>query len=267
MIKNTIYFFLFSLIGFIFLACTEPSDTRSLVNLLLIDAPGDFDEVWVEVEGVEVLPAGSRGSNENANWVSIPYQSATNMVLVSALVDESQLLLGRAELQSGNISKIRLLIGDEAYLIKDEERIDMSLSPDIDKLLELDVDIDLESGYSYDIILDLDLAQSVVAEQNGGFSFVPHFRAFVSNGLSAISGAILPSGIAPHVMAISATDTFSTLTSDVGGFFLSGLPEDEYLFKVVAPTGYVDTTFNLLTYPDSTLTLESITLQESTSSE
>tara|TARA_R110000868_G_scaffold138942_2_gene353496 strand:+ start:9624 stop:10493 length:870 start_codon:yes stop_codon:yes gene_type:complete len=267
MIKNTIYLFLLVLFGALCTGCTEPSETRSLVNILLIDAPGDFDEVWVEVEGVEILPAGSRGSEDNANWVSIPYQAASNMVLVSALIDETQLLVGRTELQSGNISKIRFLLGEEVYLIKDEERIDMSMTPDIEELLELDLDITIESGYSYDIILDLDLIQSVVADQNGDYVFVPHFRAFVSNGLSEIAGTILPVDIAPHVFAISATDTFSTLTSDDGGFFLSGLPEDEYLFKIEAPSGYVDTTFNLMTYPDSTLSLESITLQEITSSE
>lgn len=268
MIKNTISLFLFSLFGAVYTGCTEPSDTRSLVNILLIDAPGDFDEVWVEVEGVEILPAGSRGSEDNANWVSIPYQAASNMVLVSALIDETQLLLGRTELQSGNISKIRLLLGEEAYFLnEDDERTDMTLTPNIEDLLELEVDISVESGYSYDIILDLDLIQSVVADQNGDYVFTPHFRAFVSEGLSEISGNILPIDIAPHVMAISATDTFSTLTSDDGGFFLSGLPEDEYLFKIEAPGGYVDTTFNLLTYPDSTLTLETITLQEITLSE
>ena len=267
MIKNTINFFGFWLLGLICIGCTEAAETRSLVNLLLIDSPGDFDEVWVEVNGVEILPAGIRGSEENANWVSIPYQAASNMVLVSALVNDTQLLIGRTEIPAGDISKVRFLLGDVAYLIKDDIRTDMSISTDSEALLELDVDINTQSGLSYDIILDLDLAQSVVANQSGGFDFVPHLRVFVGTGLSEITGTIYPISIAPHVMAISATDTFSTLTADDGGFLLSGLPEDEYEFKIAAPTGYQDTTFTLLTYPDSTLTLDpiTITLQESTS--
>ncbi|EPR69012.1 DUF4382 domain-containing protein [Cyclobacterium qasimii] len=263
--KNKTYFFGLCLLGLTCLGCTEATETRALVNLLLIDAPGDFDEVWVEVDGVEILPAGIRGSEENASWVSIPYQAASNMVLVSALVDDTQLLIGRTEIPAGDISKVRFLLGDVVYLISDDVRTDMTISPDSEALLELDVDISTQSGFSYDIILDLDLAQSVVANQSGGFNFVPHLRVFVSTGLSEITGTILPISIAPHVMAISATDTFSTLTSDDGGFLLSGLPEDEYAFKIAAPTGYQDTTFTLLTYPDSTLTLESITLQASTS--
>ncbi|WP_339925797.1 DUF4382 domain-containing protein [uncultured Cyclobacterium sp.] len=263
--KNKTFFFGLCLLGLTCLGCTEAAETRSLVNLLLIDAPGDFDEVWVEVNGVEILPAGIRGSEENASWVSIPYQAASNMVLVSALVDDTQLLIGRTEIPAGDISKIRFLLGDVVYLINDDVRTDMTISPDSESLLEVDVDISTQSGLSYDIILDLDLAQSVVANQSGGFDFVPHLRVFVSTGLSEITGSIFPISIAPHVMAISATDTFSTLTSGDGGFLLSGLPEDEYEFKIAAPTGYQDTTFTLLTYPDSTLTLESITLKASTS--
>jgi len=261
MMKNKTYFFGLWLLGLACIGCTEATETRSLVNLLLVDAPGDFDEVWVEVNGVEILPAGIRGSEENANWVSIPYQAASNMVLVSALVNDTQLLVGRTEIPAGDISKIRFLLGNVAYLISDDNRIDMTISTNSEALLEVAVDITTQSGLSYDIFLDLDLSQSVVANQNGGFDFVPSLRVFVTNGLGSIEGTVLPIANTPHIIATSENDTIGTLRADDGGFLLKGLAPDTYQIKIAASPGYQDTTFTLVNYADSTLTLSTINLR------
>jgi hypothetical protein len=259
-IKAFLFLLLSGVIGF---SCTEVAETRSLVNILLIDAPGDFDEVWIEVNGVDILPSGSRGSETNANWVNIPYQAASNMVLVSELVNDTRLLVGRDEIQSGDISKIRLDLGEVAYLVKDGNRIDMGISPAAEDLLELDVAISIESGFSYDIFLDLDLSQSIIAETGGSFTFEPKLRAFLTNGLGNIQGQVFPLTAPPYIVATTAIDTMSTLTADDGGFLLKGLFPDDYQIKIAAPPGYQDTTFSMSSYPDSTLTLSRINLRPS----
>jgi len=263
MIKYKPIFLISWLIAICCFSCTETTDNRSLVNILLIDTPGDFDEVWIEVNGVEVLPSGSRGSESNATWVNIPYEATSNMVLVSDLVDDNRLLVGRVEILSGDISKIRLDLGEVAYLVKDGNRIDMSLSPVLEDLLTLDVVISIESGFSYDIFLDLDLSQSIVAEPNGGFKFEPKLRAFVSSGLGNIQGQVFPLTAPPHIVATTTADTFSTLTANDGGFLLKGLSPDTYQIKIAAPPGYQDTTFSMSSFADSTLTLPRINLRPS----
>lgn len=46
-------------------------DENAVVELYLIDSPADFEEVWVEVLGVELLPKGADEANAAA-WIAIP---------------------------------------------------------------------------------------------------------------------------------------------------------------------------------------------------
>src|SRR5690606_6686262 len=90
-------------------SCSGISDESgmALVNIRLIDAPGDFDEAWIEVLGVEILQGRSRESND-AHWEYIPYQQSNQQVDISKLVAEGVLLIGRTEVPVGTISQIRL---------------------------------------------------------------------------------------------------------------------------------------------------------------
>lgn len=211
---------IFCLLPAFLAACEDASlENRSLVNILLIDAPGDFDEVWIEVLGVDVLPSGARGSADNASWVDIPYETASNSVRISDLVNDQRLLIGRAEIQSGTISRIRLRLGEEMYLVNDETRIDLMPSSNLETLLDIEVSIDLQAGLSYDLYIDFDLAQSIQSSPGDQFQLIPEIRAFVTDQTASISGTVLPRNIRPHIFAISDTDTFATLAEATGGFF------------------------------------------------
>ncbi|WP_162342378.1 DUF4382 domain-containing protein [Cyclobacterium salsum] len=243
-------------------ACEDTSlENRSLVNILLIDAPGDFDEVWIEVLGVEVLPSGVRGSSENVSWIDIPYQAASNIVRISDLVNDQRLLIGRTEIQSGTINGIRLRLGEEMYLVRDEIRIDLEPASNLETLLDLDVSIDVQAGLSYDLYIDIDLAQSIQQSTGENFQLIPEVRAFVTEQTAAISGTVLPRNIRPHIFAISDTDTLATLTESTGGFHMKGLPPTDYRILVDAPSEYLDTAFWVSTKPDTLVTLPNITLQ------
>ncbi|MDN3687691.1 DUF4382 domain-containing protein [Cyclobacterium jeungdonense] len=253
---------LFCLLPGCLAACEDASlENRSLVNILLIDAPGDFDEVWIEVLGVEVLPSGVRGSAENASWIDIPYQAASNTVRISDLVNDQRLLIGRAEIQSGTISGIRLRLGEEMYLVRDEIRIDLTPSSILEELLDLEVSIDVESGLSYDVYIDFDLAQSIQQSPGESFQLIPEIRAFVTDQTAAIRGTVVPRNLRPHIFAINNTDTLATLTESTGGFYLKGLPPTDYGIFIDAPSGYLDTAFRVSTKPDTVIALPNITLQ------
>ena len=237
------------------------SENRSLVNILLVDAPGDFDQVWIEVLGVEILPAGSRGSAENANWVNIPYQAASNMVRISDLVNEERLLIGRTEIQSGTVSKIRLLLGSQLYLIQDENRIDLSTDSDFEEKLEVEINVNALPGYSYDIYIDFDLAHSVVNTGDNHFLLDPRVRVFETAATAAIRGSITPRTVKPHIYLRSETDTLTTLTGENGGFYLQGIPPNDYQIRIAAPGNYLDTAFNFSVKEDTLLTIPPITLR------
>src|SRR5690554_4996253 len=81
---------------FISFSCSDISkqEGKALVNIRLIDAPGDFDEAWIEILGVEILQGRNRESND-AHWEFVPYQQPNQQVDISKLVAEGVLLIGR----------------------------------------------------------------------------------------------------------------------------------------------------------------------------
>ncbi|MEX0883903.1 MAG: DUF4382 domain-containing protein [Cyclobacteriaceae bacterium] len=241
--------------------CTEPTAAdQSLVNVLLIDAPGDFDQVWIEILGVEILPSGGRGAN-NSNWVNIPYLSPNKSVLVSDLVADERLLLGRTEIQTGTLSKIRLLLGDSHYVVRDNIQIPLMPTPSMEGLLELEVDFQTAGGISYDVYLDFNLALSIVETSNGTFQLKPSLSSFVLQETADISGVLTPNLIKPYVYAISEADTFATLTNNTGSFRLRGLPPGDYQVLVEAPTGLLDTAFMVSMKADTLVQLPNIILR------
>ncbi|MEX2512569.1 MAG: DUF4382 domain-containing protein [Cyclobacteriaceae bacterium] len=246
---------------FVGVKCTEPSAAdQSLINVLLIDAPGDFDQVWIEILGVEILPSGGKGAN-NSNWVGIPYLSPNKAVLVSDLVADERLLLGRAEFQTGTLSKIRLLLGDTHYLVKDDVQIPILPSPSMEGLLELEVDFQTAGGISYDLYLDFNLALSIVETAEGIYQLRPSIRSFMLQETAAISGVVTPNLIKPYIYAISEEDTFSTITNNNGAFRLRGLAPGDYQVLIQAPNGFLDTAFHLSMVPDTLVQLPNISLK------
>lgn len=262
-IKNRFYFWvLLSVLLYLGSSCTAEmgSDGKALVNLRLIDAPGEFDEAWVEILGVEILQGRSRTASE-ANWIFIEYQSVNQQVDISKLVGDGVLLLGRAEIPEGTISKIRLMLGQDHYLVSNGERIPLNLAPG-ESGIELDVEYKLESSFSYDIYLDFDLDRSVRPSSDSlEFNLFPKVRSFVRQETSEISGRIRPQEVRPVLYALQGTDSISTLTNSVGEYTFRGLKGGRHTLQILASAPYMDTVFQVETEVGKLTTIEDIFLK------
>lgn len=238
------------------------NENRALVNIYLSDAPGDFDQVWLEITGAEVY-AQSGNSASTSEWFALDYIPLSNNVNVSSLVAGSQLILGRTELPLGKISQLKLLFGEEHFLIKDEARIPLSFENEQDKEVLVEVDYDLIGGNSYDIFLDIDLAKSIKsdAENPGSFVFTPMVHSFVTGETAQISGKVSPVEAQPFVHAIIGEDTVSTLTDDSGNFLFRNLQAGEYKVYFEPISTYKDSLTNIITTKiDSVSQMETILL-------
>lgn len=243
-------------------SCTDEmgGNGKALVNLRLIDAPGDFDEAWVEILGVEILQGRSRTSSE-ANWIFIEYQPANQQVDISKLVGDGVLLLGRAEIPEGTISKIRLILGQDHYLVRNGERRSLNLAPG-ESEVELDVDYALENSFSYDIYLDFDLDRSVKPTSDPlEFNLFPKVRTFVRQGTSEISGRIRPPEARPVLYAIQGSDSLSTLTNSLGEYTFLGLKGGRHTLRILARSPFIDTVFQVETEEGKLITIEDIFLK------
>ena len=244
-------------------ACTDASEGTglALVNIRLIDAPGDFDQAWIEIDAVEVMQGTDR-QGADAQWRYIPYDQANQQVDVSQLVGEGVLLLGRAEVPAGGIFKIKLILGGDHYLNKNGKTRSLTLANPEASVIEMDVNYRLERSLSYDIYLDFDLEKSIKATSDSTrFLLDPRVRSFVKEERSEIRGRIQPSAAKPVIYAIQEKDTVTTLTDAQGNYSLRGLEEGKYALYILPRPPYRDTLFAAETQTGEVTAIENIILR------
>lgn len=209
------------------------SDGHAKVNVFLIDAPASYDEVWIEVLGVQILTKGNDESNESA-WINLPYKKEEQKINLLALTGGNSEHLGGVEVPAGAISQIRLMLGDDNYIIQNGVRSDLKTPSAQQSGLKLKVDKPLDAGVSYDIVIDFDASKSIVKAGNSGLFILKPVLRVVAEELATVEGTVLPLEAGPvSVSAILDQDTVGTFTDDNGLFILRGLKGGNYNFWFV----------------------------------
>lgn len=215
------------LICSLFLSCvTDGERNTALVNVFVIDGPGDFDEVWVEILGVEVKTTGTRGQ-DNAAPIFLENVQGNQQVNLSNLILGRQFLVGRGEFLVGAVTELTLRLGTDNYVVIDEERFPLVLENGEAQNPSLTVNYALDPGYSYDIFIDFEVFSAITASPNpaNGFVLKPKFRSFSRADTGEIAGSILPVNENAIVYAIQGKDTVSSTAVDLtsGRFKLRGI--------------------------------------------
>ena len=206
------------------LACDSEPDNTSFLEVRLTDAPGDFEEVNIDIQEVEV----NATDESNSGWVSIDTNKGIFDVL--KLTGGLDALLGTAELPSGRISQLRLKLGNNNSLKMNGDISNLNTPSSQQSGLKLNVQADLEPGVVYTIMLDFDAARSIVAMGNGKFNLKPVIRTIVEAKSGAIKGKINPIESTPAIFAISGSDTLATAFANqqTGEFLLRGIDPGIY---------------------------------------
>lgn len=223
----------FLLLSVFWLACSNVDQTARL-NVRLTDAPGDYEEVNIDIQSVEIH---SSGGNQNSGWVSLDVESGTYNIL--ELTNGLDTLLATAELPAGKISQIRLVLGNNNS-VKINGVINSLSTPSAQQSgLKLNLNAELTEGITYNITLDFDAARSIVKKGNGSYSLKPVIRALEAATSGAIKGTVIPLDASPAVFAIAGTDTIATAyTDEAGKFILRSIPAGTYKVSFVPKTGY-----------------------------
>nr|MBI1229453.1 DUF4382 domain-containing protein [Cytophagales bacterium] len=207
-------------------------DENAVVELYLIDSPADFEEVWVEVLGVELLSKGADGGNAAA-WIAIPYVAEEQQVNLLELTGGNSLKLGEMELPAGEIAQLRLKLGGNNYLVKDNVESQLSTTSAQQEGLTVSVDRILHAGASHDIVIDFDVARSLVHGANVGQYFLRPLIRVLEAKYATIDGVALPQDAGPvAVKAVTGQDTTGTYVDANGYFKIQGLKEASYIIVV-----------------------------------
>lgn len=227
-----------ALFSLLVISCSNDDSKTSRVVVKLVDAPGDFEEVLIDVQDVMI--------KRNNDWESLG--SVTPQVYdLLKLTGGVEALLTDSEIPSGKISQIRLVLGDNNSVVKNGETIALDTPSAQQSGLKLNVHQDLVPGVTYTFILDFIVDKSIVEKGNNKFSLKPTIRVNTEALSGAISGIVTPFEKQVEVKAMSETDTISTYTNTEGKFLLHGVPKG---------------TYNVLFTPDTTTELSSKTIEK-----
>ncbi|WP_335967108.1 DUF4382 domain-containing protein [Galbibacter sp. PAP.153] len=219
-----------------------PSDEMSNVTVKLVDAPGDYEKVNVDIQDVLI----NRTDDDESGWESIGEINAGVYDLLE-LTGGASVILAENEIAAGEIEQLRLVLGDNNTVVVDGEELPLDTPSAEQSGLKIKFDdVELDGGYSYEIILDFDAEKSVVeAGESGKYILKPVINASTEVNSGRIAGAVVPTDY--QVLASVVTeeqDTITTYTDDSGIFVLNGVPAGTYEV-VLTPdeaSGYAEVT-------------------------
>lgn len=238
------------------------------VQLKLVDEPGDYEEVNIEIIDIQYQ------SDEDEGWQSFtPEDEFPINVDITELIAGNDLLLTDEVLPVGVIKQVRLVLSDNNTLkIEDEEELIPLSTPSAQQSgLKLNLDKELEAGFVYTFILDWSVQKSIVEAGNSGkYILKPVIKVNTEVASGSISGKVVEiideveTPIENQVVEVYTTDdTFvkDTLTDENGAFLIQGLEEGTYILKITKE-GYTDYDSNEITVEVGAIeVLENIVLE------
>jgi len=212
-------------------ACSS-DDQSARLEIRLTDAPGDYEGVYVDIQGVEI-----NSESGESGWKQLEVNKGVyNLIEFTNGMDT---LLATAVLPAGKISQIRLKLGEDNTVMIDGNIKDLVTPSGQQSGVKLNVHAELVEGITYKLWLDFDAARSVVETGSGKYNLKPVIRTYTEAQSGAIKGVVTPAESLPAVFAITGVDTVATTYADEAGkFLLQGVPEGTYIVSFDPKEGF-----------------------------
>ncbi|WP_165930182.1 MULTISPECIES: DUF4382 domain-containing protein [Flavobacterium] len=216
----------FIMLGFLINSCNN-DDTNGgsyPYAVRLTDAPGPYDEVNVDIQGVEVTGESGESVSLNVN------KGVYNLLDFSNGVDT---LIATDSLGTAKVKQIRLILGPNNTVVLDGVSYPLSTPSAEQSGLKLQVNQTLQEGILYSVLLDFDANKSVVKLGNGGYQLKPVIRTIEKAISGSIKGKITPIGTTAVVTATSSTAvSYTSNVNENGDFLVMGLPPGTYTITI-----------------------------------
>ena len=226
--KITPLFLMLLLVGMVALSCNDSDDSggTSRIKVSMTDAPGDYDAVFIDVVDVKIKSSTDTGES---GWVSLSNVTPGIYNLLD-LTGGVTVLLADAEVPSGFVGQIRLILGDNNTVVKDGVTYPLNTPSAQQSGLKLQINQTLLPNITYAFLIDFDVNQSIVVQAGGSGNFNLHpVLRITSEAISgSISGTITNIGV-PVMASVTVNGVVVTANTDENGVFvLHGIPDGTY---------------------------------------
>ncbi|RYY90283.1 MAG: DUF4382 domain-containing protein [Chitinophagaceae bacterium] len=232
-----------TLISLSLIACGKDDKSASAgtgtgrLEVYLTDAPASLDSVFIDVKDVRV----NYSTDSTNGWQSLGNvrSGAYNLLALTAGHDT---LLGASDLTSGRIQQIRLILGNDNYVVAGGQRYPLETPSAQQSGLKLNINQYISESVTYRLVMDFDAGRSIHRTGNGRYMLKPVIRTTLQSVGGGLRGYVLPSTVRTAVYAVRGTDTAGTFTNN-GSWSISGLSAGSYnLAFVPADSAYAPVT-------------------------
>ena len=205
----------------------EEEDSGTLLNLYIVDAPGDYLEVWVEVTGVEIVVDNNTIPLELiwANSTGQPDVEILNLLEYTG--GGYDVLIGEHNIPLGELSAVILKIGDKNSVVtSDGTTHSLTLTEETKDGIRIPFNHSAKEGVTNELTIDFDVDASLSKkEASQGYQLDPQIRGFDNHSTGNIYGYLESTlGQNPALVTVTSGEvTYSTQTWD-NEFMLWGLP-------------------------------------------
>ena len=226
-LKKTLFaLLLLAVSSVLFYACQKDNSAsagKAKLQVYLTDGPGNYEEVVIDVQDINI----NYTTDSTEGWQSLSNLKA-GAYDVLKLVNGHDTLLGDADLNSGKIEQIRLILGPNNYVKVDGQTFPLQTPSAQQSGLKLNIHQDVNAGITYKLLLDFDAARSIVKTGNGKYILKPVIHSSLEALGGSIRGYVLPNTFNTAVFAIQGTDTVTSTYTSNGSYILKGLNAGTY---------------------------------------
>ena len=224
--KKLIFIFSIIVSAVVLNSCSKDEDNNYPYQVKMTDAPGPYDQVNVEVIGVEVTGPDGR----------VNLSTFTGIYDLLDLTNGTNVIIANAVLHDARVNQIRLILGTNNTVVIGGVSYPLT-TPSADQSgLKLLVNQTLEQDINNEILLDFDANQSILLTNGGGYKLKPVIRTIVNAVSGNISGTISPAGTMAVVTATDSNNiSYSSNVNTFGQYMISGILPGTYTF-VITPT-------------------------------
>jgi len=213
------------ILGFMMSSCKKDKDTTAPTTpytVRMTDAPGPYDAVYIDLQGVEITGNGGETVLINVN------AGIYNLLDFSNGIDT---IIATGTLETTKVQQIRLILGPNNSVVVAGESFPLS-TPSADQSgLKIQVHQILQADVPFSVLLDFDAYSSIVEEGNGSYKLKPVIRTIEAASSGAITGNITPVGTSAFVISTSGV-TYASSVNVAGKFKIPGLPAGTYTVVV-----------------------------------
>jgi len=162
---------------------SDSDDATGRLTVLLTDNPANLDSAIVTIRRIDLVPEdaenGDDDGDEDDESEILRFPVEERPIDLLQLQDGVTTTLADVDVPAGEYEQIRLVLGDENYVVADGERQDLQVpsgqQSGIKILLPDEVDVE-NDGDQIELTLDFDVHDSFVLRGNGRYLFKPTVR-------------------------------------------------------------------------------------------